>query len=177
MVACAIGVPHAAMLALDLAIFDGGAARRFLAVRGHLLRDDERDLLGEWLAEPVDMYEVSSVRRGTELTLRSLVGGPQRIGQRSPGGQAKTRLARGCTVPPGLAWERISRSAGSAGDYLTVPAGAADRLEVEALADVRAVRDDHRGTPDLGDRRDTEAGARLNPDGAALKSPGGRANW
>ena len=82
MAACAIGAPHAAMLALDLAIFDGGAARRFLAVRGHLLRDDERDLLGEWLAEPVDMYEVSSVRRGTELTLRSLVGGPQRIGQR-----------------------------------------------------------------------------------------------
>ena len=82
MAACAIGAPHAAMLALDLAIFDGGAARRFLAVRGHLLRDDERDLLGEWLAEPVDMYEVSSVRRGTELSLRSLVGGPQRIGQR-----------------------------------------------------------------------------------------------
>ena len=82
MAACAIGAPHAAMLALDLAIFDGGAARRFLAVRGHLLRDDERDLLGEWLAEPVDMYEVSSVRRGSELSLRSLVGGPQRIGQR-----------------------------------------------------------------------------------------------
>jgi len=82
MAACVIGAPHAAMLALDLAIFDGGAARRFLAARGHLLRDDERDLLGEWLAEPVDMYEVSSVRRGTELSLRSLVGGPQRVGQR-----------------------------------------------------------------------------------------------
>jgi SEC-C motif len=82
MAACAIGAPHAAMLALDLAIFDGGAARRFLAARGHLLRDDERDLLGEWLAEPVDMYEVTSVRRGTELSLRSLVGGPQRVGQR-----------------------------------------------------------------------------------------------
>jgi SEC-C motif len=82
MAACVIGAPHAAMLALDLAIFDGGAARRFLSARGHLLRDDERDLLSEWLAEPVDMYEVSSVRRGTELSLRSLVGGPQRIGQR-----------------------------------------------------------------------------------------------
>ncbi len=82
MAACAIGAPHAAMLALDLAIFDGGAARRFLAVRGHLLRDDERDLLGEWLAEPADMYEVSSVKRGSELSLRSLVGGPQRVWQR-----------------------------------------------------------------------------------------------
>ena len=56
------------MLALDLAIFDGGAARRFLAARGHLLREDERALLGEWLAEPVDMYEVSSVRPGSELS-------------------------------------------------------------------------------------------------------------
>ena len=82
MATCAIGAPYAAMLALDLAIFDGGTARRFLAVRGHLLRDDERDLLREWLAEPVDMYEVSSVKRGSELSLRSLVGGPQRVGQR-----------------------------------------------------------------------------------------------
>ena len=82
MAACAIGAPHAAMLALDFAIFDGGTARRFLAARGHLLREDERDLLGEWLAEPMDMYEVSSVKRGSELFLRSLVGGPQRVGQR-----------------------------------------------------------------------------------------------
>ena len=28
------------------------------------------------------MYEVSSVKRGSELFLRSLVGGPQRVGQR-----------------------------------------------------------------------------------------------
>ena len=82
MAACAIGAPHAAMLALDLAIFDGGTARRFLAARGHLLRDDERNLLSEWLAEPMDMYEVSWVKRGSELSLRSLVGGPQRVGQR-----------------------------------------------------------------------------------------------
>ena len=82
MAACVIGAPHAAMLALDLAIFDGGTARRFLAARGHLLRDDERDLLGEWLAEPMDMYEVSWVKRGSELSLRSVVGGPQRVGQR-----------------------------------------------------------------------------------------------
>jgi SEC-C motif len=82
MAACAIGAPHAAMLALDLAIFDGGTARRFHDARGHLLRDDERDLLDEWLAEPVDMYEVGWVKRGSELSLRSLVGGPQRVWQR-----------------------------------------------------------------------------------------------
>jgi hypothetical protein len=80
--ACAIGAPHAAMLALDLAIFDGGIARQFLASRGHLLRPDERELLEDWLTRPVDMYEVSWVRRGSELGLRSLVGGPQRIWQR-----------------------------------------------------------------------------------------------
>ena len=82
MAACAIGAPHAAMLALDFAIFDGGTARRFLAARGHLLREDERDLLGGWLAEPMDMYEVNWVKRGSELSLRSLVGGPRRVGQR-----------------------------------------------------------------------------------------------
>jgi SEC-C motif len=82
MAACVIGAPHAAMLALDLAIFDGGVARRFLAVRGHLLRDDERDLLGGWLAEPLDMYEVSWIKPGSELSVRSLVGGPQRVWQR-----------------------------------------------------------------------------------------------
>lgn len=84
MSACAIGAPHAAMLALDLAIFDGGIARKFLASRGHLLllRPDERELLEDWLTRPVDMYEVSWVRRGSELDLRSMVGGPQRIRQR-----------------------------------------------------------------------------------------------
>ncbi len=80
--ACAIGAPHAKMLALDLAIFDGGITRRFLAGRGDLVREDERDLLRGWLAEPMDMYEVSWVKRGSELSLRSMVGGPQRVGQR-----------------------------------------------------------------------------------------------
>ena len=80
--ACAIGAPHAAMLALDLAIFDGGIAGNFLATRGHLLRPDERELLEDWLSLPVDMYEVSRVSRGSEVTLRSLVGGPTRLPQR-----------------------------------------------------------------------------------------------
>jgi hypothetical protein len=80
--ACAIGAPQVAMLALDLAIFDGAAAERFLAARGHLLHGDERDLIGEWLTEPMDMCEVSSVKRGSELSLRSLVSGPQRVWQR-----------------------------------------------------------------------------------------------
>jgi hypothetical protein len=82
--ACAIGAPHAAMLALDLAIFDAGIAGNFLAARGHLLRPDERELLEDWLSRPVDMYEVSRVSRGSELTLRSLVGGPGRAPAAGP---------------------------------------------------------------------------------------------
>jgi hypothetical protein len=80
--ACAIGAPQAAMLALDLAIFDGGIAGRFLASRGHQLRPDERDLLDDWLSRPADMYEVTKVSYGSELTLRSLVGGQSRLRQR-----------------------------------------------------------------------------------------------
>ena len=73
--AVAIGAPQAAMLALDLAIFDGGAASRFLASRGDLLRADERELLQDWLRRPVDMYEVTRVHRGSDLALRSMTGG------------------------------------------------------------------------------------------------------
>jgi hypothetical protein len=82
MSACVIGAPQAAMLALDLAIFDGGIAERFLSLRGHLLRPDEGQLLSDWLTRPADMYEVSWVKRSSELGLRSLGGGPQRLRQR-----------------------------------------------------------------------------------------------
>jgi hypothetical protein len=82
MAVCAIGAPHAAMLTLDLAIFDGGIAGRFLRNRGRLLCPDERELLVDWLTRPVDMYEVTRVTRGSELTLRSMARGPQRIWQR-----------------------------------------------------------------------------------------------
>jgi hypothetical protein len=81
-VAGAIGAPQAAMLALDLAIFDGGLAGRFLSSRGHLLRPDERELLEDWVTRSVDVYEVTRVNRGSELTLRSMAGGPSRLRQR-----------------------------------------------------------------------------------------------
>jgi hypothetical protein len=79
MLSCAIGAPEATMLALDLAIFDGGAAQQFLADRGHLLQPDERELLGQWLTVPQDLYEVTWVSYGSGLRLRSLVGGPQSV--------------------------------------------------------------------------------------------------
>jgi SEC-C motif len=77
--ACAIGAPEAGMLALDFAVFDGGAARQFLSDRGHLLRPDERDLLSRWLTVPADLYEVTWVRPGSRLRARSLVGGPPSV--------------------------------------------------------------------------------------------------
>ena len=69
------------------------------------------------------------------------------------GGKRRPGWHRGCPVPPGLAWDKnqqISRIRWGLPDSAS---RSADRLEVEALADVRAVRDDHRGTPDLGDGR------------------------
>jgi hypothetical protein len=79
MMACAIGAPQAGMLALDFAVFDGGAGRQFLADRGHLLRPDERDLLTRWLTVPADLCEVTWVRPGSQLRARSLVGGPSSV--------------------------------------------------------------------------------------------------
>ena len=70
MAACAIGAPHAAMLALDLAIFDGGAARRFLAVRGHLLRDDDR----KKVADIREMHIDIGAKDGDDARVRVRVG-------------------------------------------------------------------------------------------------------
>ncbi|MFE7394828.1 SEC-C metal-binding domain-containing protein [Streptomyces sp. NPDC057582] len=82
MLACAVGAPTAASLCTDAVIFDCGAGAAFLAVRGHLLRADERELLREWLTTPLDLYEVTRVRPGERLWLRSLVGGPRQVEQR-----------------------------------------------------------------------------------------------
>ncbi|MBS2964847.1 SEC-C domain-containing protein [Actinocrinis puniceicyclus] len=79
LLAHALGEVGAASMCLDLAILDGGAAERFLAERGFLLRDDERELLGRWLSTPMDLYEVTWTRPGFRVRLRSLVGGPQEV--------------------------------------------------------------------------------------------------
>ena len=101
-IACVIGAPQAAMLALDLAVFDGGGAARFLADRGFLLRPDERELLSRWLTVPVDLYEVTRVWPGSQIRLRSLVGGPRSVDQRdrmlsltAPAGPAGDQAAAG----------------------------------------------------------------------------------
>lgn len=45
----------------DLAAFDAGIATEFLAQRGVLLPDDERELLASWVAQPRALYEVVDV--------------------------------------------------------------------------------------------------------------------
>lgn len=82
LLACALGAPSAAGLCTDTLIFDHGAGAAFLAARGHLLRGDERELLRTWLTTPLDLYEVTWVRPGERLKLRSLTGGAGQLEQR-----------------------------------------------------------------------------------------------
>jgi hypothetical protein len=57
-------------LPMDLAAFDGGLAEVFLAQRGRLLPDDERDVLEGWIREPRALWEVVEHRPGEYLGLR-----------------------------------------------------------------------------------------------------------
>ncbi|MGQ0774629.1 MAG: SEC-C domain-containing protein [Pseudonocardiales bacterium] len=63
------------LLALDLAIFEGGLLGRYLDARGHLLPDDERELVEAWRTTPLAAYEVITVRRELGVTLRRLPDG------------------------------------------------------------------------------------------------------
>jgi SEC-C motif len=60
------------MFCLDLALFRGGLVDRFLAARGHWLRQDERELIDRWRAVPVSVYETVSAARGKGVVLRRL---------------------------------------------------------------------------------------------------------
>jgi hypothetical protein len=64
-----------AMVLLDLALFQGGLADRFLAARGHWLRSDERELIEDWRRIPVTLYEALDVQPDTSVTLRALPDG------------------------------------------------------------------------------------------------------
>lgn len=66
--------PGAARLTLDLAIFDDGLLDDYLDERGQMLPADERELFEEWRDTPLDAYEVTDVRPGADVTLRSLSG-------------------------------------------------------------------------------------------------------
>lgn len=55
---------------LDLAVFEGGLADEYLAERGLLLPDDERDLLERAIAEPRRLWKLLEVHEGTGMRLQ-----------------------------------------------------------------------------------------------------------
>lgn len=62
-------------LGLDLANFEGGLVAQYLAERGPLLADDERDFLVLALDEPRRVWEVVDVDEGTGMTVRDTATG------------------------------------------------------------------------------------------------------
>ena len=63
---------HDDPLVVDVVLFEGGAFEEFLAVRGHLLPDDERLLAGQWLLAERSVYEVVALRPGEGMTMRDV---------------------------------------------------------------------------------------------------------
>ncbi len=59
-------------LAIDTLLFEGGAFAEFLAVRGALLPDDERQLAQQWLGVPRAVFEVEEVRPGHDVSVRDV---------------------------------------------------------------------------------------------------------
>lgn len=64
--------PMDELLATSLVLFQDGAIDDFLAERGPLLPDDERNLVTQWALRERSVQEVVTVRRGEGLTLRDL---------------------------------------------------------------------------------------------------------
>ncbi|TCN54891.1 SEC-C motif-containing protein [Rhodococcus sp. SMB37] len=62
----------------DVMLGEGGGLAEFAEVRGHLLPDDERDLLARWLPVERSVHEVEAVRVGEGLTLRDVRTGERR---------------------------------------------------------------------------------------------------
>lgn len=62
----------------DVMLGEGGGLAEFAQVRGHLLPDDERELLAQWLPVERSVHEVEAVRAGEGLTLRDLRSGERR---------------------------------------------------------------------------------------------------
>src|SRR5690606_17952191 len=60
------------LLCVDLAVFEGGHAKRFLQARGAWLREDERTLIEQWVRTPLAALEAMRVRRGKGVQVRSL---------------------------------------------------------------------------------------------------------
>lgn len=59
-------------LMMDAVLFEGGAFKDFLRVRGFLLPDDERLLADQWLLAQRSVFEVEAVRPGQDVDVRDV---------------------------------------------------------------------------------------------------------
>lgn len=108
---------------IDLALWEGGLAARYLAERGGLLPPDERELLSRFLDDPRRLWEITAVDEGSRLDLRDIRTGDavsvdEHVGSigRQPGELILARVAR---------LDQVSQILGSVMD---VPLGLRDSL-------------------------------------------------
>lgn len=65
-------VPEYELLAVSLVLFQDGAIDRFLAERGPVLPDDERNLVAQWALVDRSVHEVAEVTPGAGVVLRDI---------------------------------------------------------------------------------------------------------
>ncbi|HET6877766.1 MAG TPA: SEC-C domain-containing protein [Jatrophihabitans sp.] len=110
-------------LVRDAVLFEGGVFLDFLAARGPLLPEDERELAEQWLLAERSVYEVVEVRPGASLRARDVRTGEVHDVQLPAGG--------GQLHPGELFCARITR-VGEAmqlvGGFVPVPARGCDEL-------------------------------------------------
>lgn len=83
------------LLVIGAVLFEGGGFEEFLAVRGPLLPDDERELAAQWLLAERSVFEIAHVHHDGGVTARDV-----RTGERHEVGVRMTdlRLQRGQLV-------------------------------------------------------------------------------
>lgn len=90
-------------LTFDVVLFEGGAFEEFLALRGHLLPDDERTLAEQWLLVERSVHEVVAVRPGEGMTMRDVrTGDVHEVRERSASSMVRVgEFYCGRVVPAG----------------------------------------------------------------------------
>lgn len=115
--------PQDELLAASLLLFRDGVVADFLRLRGPLLPDDERSLVGRWAAVDRSVHEVVAVDPGAGVTLRDVRTGEvvevrERLGSRQMAGGD---LVCAHVVPDGAGYQLV-------GGVVPVPPSLCDRL-------------------------------------------------
>lgn len=110
-------------LVVDIALVECGWFARFLADRGPLLPDDERELATAWLAVRRTVFEVTAVRSGLGLILSDRrTGEPVEVQERVFSRHASVgQVVCGRAAPDGVGFQFV-------GSLFSVPPGQADRV-------------------------------------------------